>query len=717
MIKTNKKNNIRDIVSKEYCTGCSACYSSCPANCIEMEEDEEGFLYPKVDLSKCINCGLCIKNCPINHSNFNMPRNLYASIANDDEIRRCSSSGGISYILAKSILEEGGVVYGVVMKNFKVFHKAITKVSELFEIQSTKYVQSNLLNSFREIKSYLSSKKVLFIGTPCQVAGLKSFIKDNKNLICIDLVCHGVPSPGVFDKYVRELREKFYSAEKLYFRDKIYGWKKFHAISLYNHDNKLIFREPGQYNVFIRAFLSNMINRKSCSSCKFSQIKRVGDLTLGDFWGIEHINKSYDDGKGISLVYVNTEIGAQLYRKIIPFLKLSDNFDIKTPTLYQKNLKSPSPRSSKRNDFFNYYKHNNHVIAYLSKKVYNIGILNFHFANNYGAVLVPYSLLKILQKLGYQGEIINYIPVNVTQHYPFKYFRDKYLTPISAVLKTRKELINISRWWKYVIVGSDQVWRMFDTGIYMLDWVSGLTNIISYGASFGNDFYCGSISSKTAKALLNRFNSISVREKSGIRVCNEIFDVEAVHVLDPTMLLDQDDYNELIQIEKNNFNFVDNHDYIAYSFINSRKHVDIIKSGKAMIEFNGYEFVNCLWVGNDFRHVAEWINIIKNAKYIITDSFHAVVFSIIFNKEFVAIVPDDSRNGNDRIKSLLNTFGISLNRIKKSVCDVYLDTFNEKIDYSNVNRLIKVKQKQSIDFIKISLETEINDKGSFIQIA
>lgn len=308
------------IKDKRLCSGCTACEQACPKKCIEMVADNEGFLYPKISLEDCIDCGLCEKICPINNRKptKNEQTEAYAVINNDGEARLCSSSGGVFSLLAKSTIEKNGLVFGVGYgKELTVEHKRAQHGGELFEIRGSKYVQSQLNDSFKNAKEALEQGKlVLFTGTPCQIEGLYAFIgKDYENLITQDIVCHGVSSPLVWKNYLHEQQKKFASNPiKASFRDKRKGWSKF-SMSL-SFENGKTYSKTLDKDAMLQAFLNNLCLRPSCYDCKFKQKVHKSDITLADFWGIEKINPKLNDDKGISLVLINSWKGKRLFDEI-----------------------------------------------------------------------------------------------------------------------------------------------------------------------------------------------------------------------------------------------------------------------------------------------------------------------------------------------------------------------------------------------------------------
>lgn len=313
------------ILNKADCTGCSSCASVCPKECISMEIDNEGFLYPKVDSKRCISCDLCVKICPI-HSPVitkRKPIRTFAAISNDSSVRFVSSSGGIFSLLSNVILVNGGEVWGASFnEKWQVIHKCVKDKKQLNIFRGAKYLQSDMRNSFREIEySLKNGRTVLFSGTPCQVAGLRKFLhKEYNNLYTVDLVCHGVPSFKVFNAF---LKEEFGEKQivDISFRNKTTGWKSYNLCISYLDDG--IIKERRYLrgnNVYMDGFISNLYLRPSCYQCPSKSGISGSDITLGDFWGIEKTAPEMDDGKGTSLVLLNTLKGGEIFDKIKNFV-------------------------------------------------------------------------------------------------------------------------------------------------------------------------------------------------------------------------------------------------------------------------------------------------------------------------------------------------------------------------------------------------------------
>ena len=343
-----------EIKDKEDCCGCYACYNICPKECITMESDNEGFWYPKIDKNKCINCNLCEKVCPIINpvKRVDSKKIAYASMNKDEQVRMKSSSGGIFSILAEYIIKNNGVVYGAGFdEDFNIKHKRILYSTDLDLLRGSKYVQSSIGDIYKQVKNDLeSNRQVLFTGTPCQVEGLRSYLrKEYVNLITMDFICHGVPSPLVWKKYLEEIKKsKQENIKNIYFRNKDIGWKVFSLKIIF--DEK-IYSNNLNNDLFMKGFLQDVYLRPSCYSCKFKKINRISDITVADFWGIENILPKMDDDKGTSLIVVHSEKGKQLFDKLSEKMILNE-VDLNEAIKYNPSMISSVKYNEKRNSFF-----------------------------------------------------------------------------------------------------------------------------------------------------------------------------------------------------------------------------------------------------------------------------------------------------------------------------------------------------------------------------
>lgn len=322
-----------DIKDKKLCCGCNACVQRCPKQCIAVQEDEEGFLYPIVDLSICIDCGLCEKVCPvINQGSERNPIEVFAALNKDDSIRMQSSSGGIFTALAEQIIREKGVVFGARFdEKWEVKHDYTETIEGLNAFRGSKYVQSRIGDTFRQAEFFLrAGRKVMFTGTPCQIAGLRLFLrKEYENLLAVDIICHGVPSPMVWRKYLGENIQQggLECIQSISFRNKNTGWKNYSFQIEYDKNHlKSSFSEYASQNIFMKGFLADLYLRPACYDCPAKKLKSGSDITLGDFWGIQHIKPELDDDKGLTAIIINTKKGEVIIENL-PLIRFTFKYE------------------------------------------------------------------------------------------------------------------------------------------------------------------------------------------------------------------------------------------------------------------------------------------------------------------------------------------------------------------------------------------------------
>lgn len=340
-----------DIKDKSQCCGCEACVQRCPKRCISLVEDAEGFLYPQVDTAVCVDCGLCEKVCPVlNQSAEREPQAVYAAINPDADVRQQSSSGGVFSMLADAVLSHGGVVFGVCWNDdWQLVFDYTESKDDLSRFRGSKYLQAHVGDAYIRVESFLKlGRQVLFTGTPCQIAALKRYLKkDYDNLLAVDVICHGAPSPGVFRTYLTEeisriaadekntvsslsnhfvaernmLNTMGWRIENIQFRDKRLGWKKFSFTLCLSkalaagEQNSVSLSYSLNENIFMRGFLRDFYLRPSCYSCLAKSGKSGSDITLGDFWGINELKPEIDDDRGVSAVTINSDKGALWFDK------------------------------------------------------------------------------------------------------------------------------------------------------------------------------------------------------------------------------------------------------------------------------------------------------------------------------------------------------------------------------------------------------------------
>ena len=348
-----------EITKKENCTGCHACYNICPRKCITMKFDNEGFLYPVVDTEKCIGCNLCEKACPIIHQERveNEPV-AYGCYNKNEEVRKASSSGGVFTLISELVIESSGVVFGAGFDgDYNVKHSYVDNTEQLGKFRGSKYVQSKIGDTYKQVKEMLENGRVvLFTGTPCQIGGLKAYLgKDYNNLICQDIVCHGVPSQYVWQHY-KKLICKDRKLVNMSFRDKSTGWKRYSL--KFDFEDGSSYEEVGNENAYIKGFVNNLYLRPSCYKCAYKTLHRQSDITLADFWGIEGMLPNLDDDKGTSLIFINSKKGQKIFEKIkdkIQYREVDIEKSIEFNPCAVKSCKS----NKSRNQFIDNYKESN----------------------------------------------------------------------------------------------------------------------------------------------------------------------------------------------------------------------------------------------------------------------------------------------------------------------------------------------------------------------
>lgn len=307
------------IERKEDCCGCSACMAACPVDAIQMVADEEGFQYPQIDKDKCIDCGKCDRTCPIKNPVPEVPKEQKAYLfqLKDKKLRMDSTSGGAFTAIASAVIEEGGVVFGAAYdENLRVIHTYVEKIEDLWRFRNSKYVQSDVQSSFREVKEFLKQgRKVCFSGTPCQVEGLNSYLKPvdkNDNLILVDVVCRAVPSPLIWEKYIAWHKEKWgEEIGNIRFRDKRHYGYKYSQMVVEDKKGNVLYHGGVESNPYLRAFFSNLSDRPSCYECRFKKRYRLSDITLWDCFDVGLRDRSLDDDIGTTNILVQNDSGAK----------------------------------------------------------------------------------------------------------------------------------------------------------------------------------------------------------------------------------------------------------------------------------------------------------------------------------------------------------------------------------------------------------------------
>ncbi len=673
-------------VDKNICTGCGACRNICPVNAITMASDKEGFLCPEINKDLCTECGLCYNKCPaVNEDIYanNAEPHVYAAYA-PDEIRMKSSSGGMFTVIAEHIIDMGGSVAGVRWdENFKAVFDLVSSKDGLASMRGSKYVQSDTKLIYREIKKLLlDDKKVLFVGTPCQVAGLRHFLgKDYDGLFAVDILCHGSPSPKSFEEFLKSVVKSrigvddISQIESIEFRNKErHGWGHSLLIKLKNGmEYDKVRNSASWYNSFL-----NILNcRRSCGQCRYNKLPRQGDITLGDFWGIENIMPDSDYKKGVSVVTINNEKGQRLFDEISDKLTFKRESNIDDAKKSNWNLVGSSKSHKFRKDFFellDMYDDFDKTTEYALKRKFDIGYIGWWYGENYGSILTNFALHQYLKSLNKRVLMIEWplrnkptgaVPNTMARRLAAKYYD-------VSIRRTFDELKNLNWFCDSFVVGSDQLWNYWCAKevdyFYFLDFVDDSKKKISYATSFGHDkFPAPDWYMKNTAFHIGRFDYVSVREKEGVDICRDQFNVKAVRNIDPVFICDKQEYITLAQQSKltheNKYIFA----YILNPTPEKRQALLNIaeKTGldiKIVLDGQMNKEANRAMMNMDEKiivpnEIEDWLSLIYNCDYVLTDSYHGLCFSIIFEKQFSCIA--NISRGLSRFTTLLEDIGLS----------------------------------------------------------
>lgn len=717
--KTEWEHNGKTMLALDsnLCTGCSSCYNACPKDAINMYEDANGFIYPRIDKTKCVVCGICKNTCPKLNLKFtnDVATICYAFMA-DDVVRMDSASGGAFSACAQSIISLGGVVCGAAWSDdFGLTHIVVEKGEDLDKIRGSKYVQSSIGKIYKTIKKYLDADRwVLFVGTPCQVDGLLHY--NNKNydkLLTIDLLCRGVPSSGLFKRYLRESYGNQMPKRIVQKTKKYAGWGAYTEIEESNGNIQYFSMEN---NIWMKAFLSDLMFRDSCYVCPYPQTRRVGDLSIGDFWQIAKFDKAYDDKKGTSIVIANTTKGRDFLRSVKA--KLIEEVPLSFEQPFNSALTSARKKPLRRQTFFDMLSKVPLGAAMdraLYGKKYDIGIVGWWSNLNYGGTLTYFALNKAVQALGYSVMMIQpprsdgSLPAMDTV--PMRFAKKHYV--ISHVYSHRDmHLLNYAC--KGFISGSDQLWNpwleQYAGKECFLSFANSNSLRLSYASSYGNVSSFPNEFIEKYKPELKKFDAVSVREDYAVALSKKYFGIDAEFVCDPVFLCKKDIYLELASQSSCGFPARFTLNFILDPTDSKSKAIMYV-SRKRNVEYVCFtDLQNTEQKKDAFRlpniyashAVEDLLKAYAQCDFVVTDSFHGTCFAIIFNKPFISIA--NKERGARRFESLLRWTGLS-NRLVDSVEMIYNDPkLLEPIDYDPVNERVKNFSDKSLVWLKKALQ-------------
>lgn len=689
---------IDSIVDSGECTGCMACHSLCPRNAIEVREGRDGFLYPEIRTDKCIDCGICLKHCPSNAKRGEIQNTTCFAAQMDDETRFASSSGGMFSAIGSYILSQGGVVCGAAFVNGKCRHIVVDNADGMKSLRKSKYIQSDCTGVYEQLRPHLESgKPVLFTGTPCQCAAVRAIYPNASNLFVVDILCMGVPSQSLFDRYLREEMPGDH-VDCVDFRDKTrYGWTYNYVMSLFRNGNRELIEHAE--SPFFDSFLDLYSIRESCTECPYAGKKRIGDLSIGDFWGIESVDNEITDRKGTSLLLVNTEKGRYLLDAIRGSLKLLREYSMDVAFRATRVLQYPAMVSSKRREFFERLENGTVREAYdsLKSNKADCGIINYWWSNGIGNVLTAFALQRLLQQNGYSSRLINICPDDQYARRSGKNsseFERKYLYSTEQITSAQQfQKLNDS--FTHFITGSDQVFRAeWVSNRWFLDFVELSHNKIAMSASFGTGVLSvNKLRKLQVRFLLRRFNSISIRELSGVRLCKRL-GVEAEYVIDPVFLIDPQNYMDIIPDSTDR---AGSKRYVLGYYLDTSK--EKLEQIESVATYYGLDVV---LVDNNTPH-EEFLYLMSHAEYVLTDSFHGLCFSLIFKKEYACYF--NKMRGNDRFETLIEILELSPKRfLSENEGDSALKALQCPNDWEKVNRNILIQREKGVKWLMNALQ-------------
>ena len=715
----------------KYCTGCGACCNVCPKQAIHMEPDSEGFLVPQINEEQCIHCGLCEKTCPVLNPVYkNDPNPDCYALCGEDELREKSSSGGAFTLLAEEILAQGGVVYGAAWRSdWSVGHIAVETSEQLSLLRGSKYLQSDTGDTFSQVAQQLKAgRPVLYTGCPCQIAGLYAYLGSRvpqDKLFTAELICHGVPSAKVFQKYLYENFDVD-NIERIDFRDKsVYVWSM--NCNIYFKDGTQ-FHQPARQNPYLKAFSPCMSMRKSCPQCAFAHLPRQADLTIGDYWGISRFDDSLNDGKGTSVVLVNSDKGKALFQAIQGKARC-----VKTPLEYatyiNKTIAGPLREHTSRKHFYSMLDHKpfNVLVDDALNHHYDVGIVGIQYGVNYGSILTYYALYRLMQQKGYDVVMMpkphhlwnnNFNKPNT--------IAQRFIQPrcnVFPVPKTEEQFVEMNDRCTDFLVGSDCLWNWYVCGkdtdtFFFLDWVECGHRKIAYATSFAADKMVGPEPYvQRGIYYLQKFDAVSMRENSGVKALQEKYGrPDAVQVLDPVFMCGREIYDEaaaMVDCPAGVFAYVLNSFNTPQQVLSVLDHVGQMQQMPVHLCGNPNDMATPRKRYGErllpLLSVEEWLCYIKNSSFVIGDSFHAMCFALIYHKPFAIIYENmDAGSAIARFQDLLKALGLE-DRLLNSWNDMDGVTrlVNTPIDWQEVDRRMARRRSFSEQWLEDALHKEL----------
>ena len=716
-----KENNII-CVDWEKCVACGACENICPTNAIVMNYDENGFMYPYIG-EECIHCGKCKSVCQVIKpiELYNEP-DAYAVWNKKEEIRKKSSSGGFFSIIAQYVINKGGIVFGAVYANdFKsVYISEAKTMTEVALMRGSKYVFSETRNSFQLVKKYLDEGKyVLYTGNPCEVAGLIGYLgKPYERLITCDFVCHGANSVKAYRSWLKEFTGN-QKIKTLDFRDKsVYKWSTTATAYL---ENGNIIREDHEKCFWYKGFLEGVTTRENCSVCPYAKSERVADFTMADAWQIGRINKAYNDQWGTSLVLVNSKKAKSIYETIRYEMALCEKISLAEIRKYNGNLNHPQLAHPSRKFFFSHLdKDGYHKSLWYGRGLrWDVGIVGWWFASNYGSALTYYVLGKSIEQM---GKSVIFIPVPQLNNHNWDVdtqIVEKFMAKHFRIAKKRQydNLKEVNQFCDSFLLGSDQMWTESTTKLvgysFFLDFVDKEKKKIACATSFGASKFNSDLKMRyTARDYLKQFDAISVRENSGVEICRDKFGINAEQIIDPIFWEGEKVFDEIII--KNDCNDLPERYLLCYMLDPDCEKRDLVqyvakKNQLKILTVFGlkeYEGAKNNWnIGAIVEKptIEEFLLLIKNCEFLLTDSHHGTCLGIIFHKNYFAI--GNEKRGIDRFTTVAKKLGTTDRILSLPTNYDVIDQISE-IDYKEVDARLNQEVMRAKEWLINAFEKE-----------
>lgn len=722
MFVGNMKENNIICVDWEKCVACGACENICPTNAIVMKYDENGFMYPCIG-EECTHCGKCKSVCQVIKpiELYNEP-DAYAVWNKNEEIRKKSSSGGFFSIIAQYVINKGGIVFGAVYANdFKsVYISEAKTMTEVALMRGSKYVFSETRNSFQLVKKYLDEGKyVLYTGNPCEVAGLIGYLgKPYERLITCDFVCHGANSVKAYRSWLKEFTGN-QKIKTLDFRDKsVYKWSTTATAYLENGEE---IRQDHENCFWYKGFLEGVTIRENCSECPYAKSERVADFTMADAWQIGRINKAYNDQWGTSLVLVNSKKAKSIYETIGYEMALCEKISLAEIRKYNGYLNHPQLAHPSRKFFFSHLdKDGYHKSLWYGRGLrWDVGIVGWWFASNYGSALTYYVLGKSIEQM---GKSVIFIPVPQLNNHNWDVdtqIVEKFMAKHFRIAKKRQydNLKEVNQFCDSFLLGSDQMWTESTTKLvgysFFLDFVDKEKKKIACATSFGASKFNSDLKMRyTARDYLKQFDAISVRENSGVEICRDKFGINAEQIIDPIFWEGEKVFDEIII--KNDCNDLPERYLLCYMLDPDCEKRDLVqyvakKNQLKILTVFGlkeYEGAKNNWnIGAIVEKptIEEFLLLIKNCEFLLTDSHHGTCLGIIFHKNYFAI--GNEKRGIDRFTTVAKKLGTTDRILSLPTNYDVIDQISE-IDYKEVDARLNQEVMRAKEWLINAFEKE-----------